>query len=440
MYLLDVENGSRVPRFYLAFALVGLSTAPFACVCGEDGSILGSGNDTSAGGGAGLNGGGTGSSTGGGTATTNSAPVPNAGAAQNVTAGAVVALDGSSSTDTDGDRLHYQWALTSVPSGSAATLSDATAVKPTFTADKAGTYVVQLVVSDGKVSSEPLTVVITVAAGNSAPVANAGAVQNVTVGAVVTLDGSGSSDADGAPLTSVWSFGSVPESSAASLSDATAVKPTFTVDKAGSYVVQLVVSDGKLSSTPSTVTITAAATTTTTWVPTFSALRAYLASGTDTGADANNDFVAQTAVLSVPPISFYNPAVGRLRLYNKDGGATYAINFNGGSISATTPFSDNGTVLTSALDRSLSMPYAASSGPVTVRVVFTNSYALGCVASQILILNASGKILKAASACGAASPLSVTLTDSANAELIIAFTRVTDTAGGLRVFEIHLTK
>ena len=65
----------------------------------------------------------------------NTAPVANAGTAQSVTIGSVVALDGSDSSDADGNLLTYSWAFTSKPSGSTATLSSATAVKPTFTAD-----------------------------------------------------------------------------------------------------------------------------------------------------------------------------------------------------------------------------------------------------------------------------------------------------------------
>src|SRR5207244_13653695 len=58
--------------------------------------------------------------------------------------GTTVTLDGSQSSDVDGDPLTYRWALTVVPAGSAATLSDPTTVHPTFVVDQGGTYVAQL--------------------------------------------------------------------------------------------------------------------------------------------------------------------------------------------------------------------------------------------------------------------------------------------------------
>lgn len=186
--------------------------------------------------------------------TSNSAPVANAGPNQTVKVGVTVTLDGSASTDADGNPLTYQWSFVSVPTGSAATLVGPTTVKPTFIADKAGDYLVRLIVNDGIVNSAPATVTITTA--NTAPVANAGPDQAATAGSTVTLDGSGSTDADGNPLTYDWSFVSVPTGSAATFSNPTAAKPTFVADKAGQYVAQLIVNDGTVNSTPDTVTIT----------------------------------------------------------------------------------------------------------------------------------------------------------------------------------------
>jgi hypothetical protein len=189
----------------------------------------------------------------------NVAPIANAGAAQSVVAGTVVALDGSTSSDANNDALAYAWTLTAKPPGSLATLSSATSAKPTFTADIAGSYVASLVVNDGVVNSSNVgTVSISAAVANAAPVANAGAAQSVLPGAAVTIDGSASSDANGDPLTFAWTL-SVPAGSSAVLSDKTASKPSFTTDVAGTYVASLVVNDGKVSSTPMTVAITATA-------------------------------------------------------------------------------------------------------------------------------------------------------------------------------------
>src|SRR5215471_14369157 len=183
----------------------------------------------------------------------NRPPVANAGPAQTVVVGTQVQLDGSQSSDVDGDPLTFYWSLLTVPTGSTTTLSDATAVHPTLTIDRPGTYVVQLIVNDGKVDSAPATVSISTT--NSPPVANAGPVQTVAVGATVHLDGSQSSDVDGDPLTYRWAFTALPAGSAATLSNPTAVAPTFTVDHPGTYVVQLIVNDGRLDSAPATVAI-----------------------------------------------------------------------------------------------------------------------------------------------------------------------------------------
>ena len=83
---------------------------------------------------------------------TNRAPVAQAGSDRTVSAGFAVTLDGSASSDPDGDALQYSWTLTA-PTGSAATLEGATSAAPGFTPDVAGTYQVSLVVSDGEAES-----------------------------------------------------------------------------------------------------------------------------------------------------------------------------------------------------------------------------------------------------------------------------------------------
>lgn len=110
----------------------------------------------------------------------NVAPVANAGITQNITLGyaggvasKVVTLNGTGSTDGNGDTLTFKWFLTQKPAGSVAELSSTTDPKPTFTADVVGVYKVSLIVNDGKLDSvAPSVVTVTASISNSAPVAN----------------------------------------------------------------------------------------------------------------------------------------------------------------------------------------------------------------------------------------------------------------------------
>jgi hypothetical protein len=95
--------------------------------------------------------------------TTNSAPVADAGPDQTALVNDTITLDGSASSDADGNALTFSWSLTTVPLGSGASLSDPASVTPSFAIDQPGTYVAQLIVNDGTVDSAAVTVsVVTV--------------------------------------------------------------------------------------------------------------------------------------------------------------------------------------------------------------------------------------------------------------------------------------
>ena len=185
--------------------------------------------------------------------TLNSPPVADAGFDQVVLVGNVVQLSGSGSTDVDGNQLGFAWSIVSQPLNSQAILSDPLIVNPTFVVDVAGSYVVQLLVNDGTVTSQPDTV--TISTQNRPPVANAGPHQTVQLGSSVQLDGTTSSDPDGDTLTFNWSLLSVPTGSNATIASNNISQPSFIADVAGNYVAQLIVGDGKTNSTPSTVSI-----------------------------------------------------------------------------------------------------------------------------------------------------------------------------------------
>ena len=88
------------------------------------------------------------------------------------------------------------------------------------------------------------------------PVANAGPDQNATVGATVTLKGSGTVGSTGTQLTYAWTLLHIPPGSKATLSGAGAASVTFVADQPGTYEAQLIVNDGT-ASTPSTTHVTA---------------------------------------------------------------------------------------------------------------------------------------------------------------------------------------
>ena len=184
----------------------------------------------------------------------NDAPIANAGPdLGSVSFGTSITLNGSASFDPNGNPLTYSWTLLTKPAGSPAVLANPTSVSPTFTVDRAGDYVVQLIVNDGTVSSAPDSVIISTS--NVAPVANAGPNQANILGSLIILDGSASSDANGDPLTYSWSL-TTPADSAAVLANPTSVSPTFTADRAGTYTADLIVNDGTLPSPTASVVIT----------------------------------------------------------------------------------------------------------------------------------------------------------------------------------------
>jgi hypothetical protein len=185
----------------------------------------------------------------------NNAPIANAGPQQYVQVGAAVTLNGANSSDPNGDQLSYRWSTVLKPINSASVLTNQASAQPVFVADLVGTYIFSLVVNDGRLDSATSFITVEVSIPNAPPIANAGSNQNVVIGPV-TLDGSASSDADGDTLTYKWFLVAKPNNSTATLVSPTAQKPTINTDIAGVYVFTLIVSDGKLDSSPVTTSIT----------------------------------------------------------------------------------------------------------------------------------------------------------------------------------------
>lgn len=184
----------------------------------------------------------------------NRTPVSDAGADQKVKPFDTVTLDGSGSKDPDGDSLTAKWVQTSGPT---VTLSRTDTMNPTFVAPRVSVannvLTFQLIVNDGTTDSQPDTVNISV---NRPPIANAGTDQTAEAYALVTLDGSGSSDPDSDPLTYQWTQIA---GTKVTLANATGARPTFFAPRAKRDAVltfSLIINDGSTNSEPDTVSIT----------------------------------------------------------------------------------------------------------------------------------------------------------------------------------------
>ncbi|NOZ88048.1 MAG: PKD domain-containing protein [Deltaproteobacteria bacterium] len=185
----------------------------------------------------------------------NNPPIADAGADKSAKPGSLVLLDGSGSSDADGDTLTYSWSFDSKPATSNLKDTDIqpnnseSAAKPSFIPDAEGEYVITLEVNDNRGGSDTDSVTVTVSsAANNPPIADAGVDFSVTVDKTADLDGSASYDPDGDTLTYVWSFSKVPAGSLlldTNIQSRTSPLASFKPDNPGDYILSLTVNDGK---------------------------------------------------------------------------------------------------------------------------------------------------------------------------------------------------
>ena len=115
--------------------------------------------------------------------------------------GETVRLDGTGSSDPDGDIImRYEWSV-SGPPGSSPNLSDTLGSVVSLTTNAAGHHNVTLLVSDGDFEGIAGRTVVF----RDPSLANVGPDLTADVGATVPLDGSASFDLAGRPLTYTWS-------------------------------------------------------------------------------------------------------------------------------------------------------------------------------------------------------------------------------------------
>ena len=249
----------------------------------------------------------------------NIAPTANAGADQSVTASTTgVTLDGTDSTDSDGTIATYAWVHTSTDDAPPATaITVANGVTSTFTApDAAAELVFTLTVTDDDAATHSDTVTITVTAPavttNQPPVANAGALQTVAIGATVTLDGSGSTDSDGTIATYAWVHTTTDDAPPTTpITVANGVTSTFTApDAAAELVFTLTVTDDDAATHSDTVTITVTAPVVTT--PFAVTIPALGKSTVGNSASVGIDFARAVTGLETGDFSVSNGAVNSI--------------------------------------------------------------------------------------------------------------------------------
>ncbi len=173
------------------------------------------------------------------TAAVNLAPTANAGVDQSITLPTSGITLSGSGADVDGTIASYAWTKVSGPTSG--TITAATAAATTVTGLAAGTYKFELKVTDnaGAVGRDTMQVIVN--AANVAPVANAGADQNITLPtSTVTLAGSGT-DSDGTIASYTWTKVSGPTSG--TITAAAAATTSVTGLAAGTYKFELKVTD-----------------------------------------------------------------------------------------------------------------------------------------------------------------------------------------------------
>jgi hypothetical protein len=134
----------------------------------------------------------------------NQPPVANASTDQAINEGSNVTLDGSSSNDPDGTIDSFSWTQIA---GTMVTLTGSSTAMPTFTAPNVTANTIltfELAVTDNNGAMATDQVNITVQNVNQLPTANAGTDQIVNEGNSVSLDGTASSDTDGAIVGYNW--------------------------------------------------------------------------------------------------------------------------------------------------------------------------------------------------------------------------------------------
>ena len=188
----------------------------------------------------------------------NTAPTVSAGPDRDITLPASASLAGSATDDglpNPPGALTYTWSKVSGPGNVTFAAASNAATTATFTL--AGTYVLELSVTDGAATRTD-TMTVNAAPANTAPTVSAGPDRDITLPASASLAGSATDDGLPNPpgaLTYTWSKVSGPGNVTFAAASNAATTATFTL--AGTYVLELSVTDGAATRTD-TMTVNAA--------------------------------------------------------------------------------------------------------------------------------------------------------------------------------------
>jgi PKD repeat protein len=169
---------------------------------------------------------------------TNDPPIAIAGPDQTIQTLETAMLDGSGSTDPNGDAIQYIWSIGGV--------QIATGPTPAAGPFDAGVHTVTLTVSDEWGAEATDQMVLTVL--NRAPAANAGLDQTVNHAQTATLDATGSADPESGALTYAWTLNGV--------QIATGVNPAVGPFEVGVHTFTLTVTDDKGATATDSMVVT----------------------------------------------------------------------------------------------------------------------------------------------------------------------------------------
>lgn len=170
------------------------------------------------------------------------------------TVGARVQLDASGSFDRRDLPLTFEWAFVALPVGSRATLNDLRVRNPSFVADVPGTFILKLLLRNGRTAPAEASVRVDVSpCGTGAPTVTAVDIVPVppSVGDTIQLradvtDPDAAAPCSAAPeFTYEWTFVLLPRGSRAALNDTRVRNPSFVADMPGRYEVRVVAIDAQ---------------------------------------------------------------------------------------------------------------------------------------------------------------------------------------------------